>query len=260
MYSSITLTRQRIWKTHGSLARKLALNQKKVMKFASSLLLLLLSITVAAQDFNSDMNAFLQKNVKNGLVNYKEIKAVPSEMSALLKQAANAPTYSKSQEKAFLINAYNLFVIKGIVDHYPVAGPLKIDGFFDKKTFTLRGKKTRLNELEKETLAKQFPDPRLHFALVCAAIGCPKLASSAYTEADLESQLEKQTSAVINNPEFIKVNGSKLRISQIFDWYAADFGGKEEVVSFIQKYHLLKVKFSPEYSFYEYDWTLNARK
>ena len=230
------------------------------MKFASSLLLFLFSLTVSAQDFSSGMNEFLQKNVKDGLVDYKGIKAAPIEMNALLNQLNRSQKYAGDQEKAFLINAYNLFVIKGIVDQYPVGGPLEIDGFFDKKTFTLRGEKTTLNKLEKETLAKQFPDARLHFALVCAAIGCPKLASSAYTAVDLESQLEKQTSAVINNPEFIKVNDSKLRISQIFDWYAADFGGKEEVVSFIQKYHLLKVKFSPEYSFYEYDWTLNVQK
>jgi hypothetical protein len=151
-------------------------------------------------------------------------------------------------------------VIKGVVDNYPVEGPLKIDGFFDKNTFSLRGEKTTLNKLEKETLAKQFPDARLHFALVCAAIGCPKLASFAYTPTDLESQLEQQTRNVINDRDFIKVNSPELSISQIFDWYAVDFGGKEKIVPFIQKYHFLKVKFSPKYSFYEYDWTLNAQK
>ena len=230
------------------------------MKFTSSLLLFLFSLTVSAQDFSSGMNAFLQKNVKDGLVDYKGIKAAPSELNALLNQVNRSQKYTGNQEKAFLINAYNLFVIKGVVDNYPVEGPLKIDGFFDKNTFSLRGEKTTLNKLEKETLAKQFPDARLHFALVCAAIGCPKLASFAYTSTDLESQLEQQTRTVINDREFIHVNGPNLQVSQIFDWYAADFGGKEEVVSFIQKYHLLKVKFSPTYTFYDYDWTVNAQK
>jgi hypothetical protein len=206
------------------------------------------------------MDAFLKKNVENGLINYNGIKAAPSEMNALLNQANRSQKYTGNQEKAFLINVYNLFVIKGVVDNYPVEGPLKIDGFFDKNTFSLRGEKTTLNKLEKETLAKQFPDARLHFALVCAAIGCPKLASFAYTPTDLESQLEQQTRNVINDRDFIKVNSPELSISQIFDWYAVDFGGKEKIVPFIQKYHFLKVKFSPKYSFYEYDWTLNAQK
>lgn len=181
-------------------------------------------------------------------------------MNALLNQVNRSQKYTGDQEKAFLINAYNLFVIKGIVDHYPIAGPLEIDGFFDKKTFSLRGKKTTLNQLEKETLAKQFPDPRLHFALVCAAIGCPKLAAFAYNGKELENQLEQQTRKVINDGDFIRVNGGSLEVSQIFNWYAEDFGGKNEIVPFIQKYHNLKVKFSPTYTFYEYDWTLNEQQ
>ncbi|MFT7153451.1 MAG: hypothetical protein ACI9Z7_000507 [Alteromonas macleodii] len=230
------------------------------MKFIFTYTFIFLSFTLTAQSLTGDMDAFLQKNVKNGLVDYKGIKAAPSEMNALLNQVNRSQKYTGNQEKAFLINAYNLFVIKGVVDNYPVEGPLKIDGFFDKNTFSLRGEKTTLNKLEKETLAKQFPDARLHFALVCAAIGCPKLASFAYTSTELESQLEQQTQAVINDRDFIKVNGPELSISQIFDWYAVDFGGKEKIVPFTQKYHLLKVKFSPKYSFYEYDWKLNAQK
>ena len=230
------------------------------MKLFASILLFLFPLTLSAQDLSYSMDAFLQNNVKNGLVDYKGIKAAPSEMNALINQVNRSQKYIGNQEKAFLINAYNLFVIKGIVDQYPVSGPLEIDGFFDKKTFTLRGKKTTLNQLEKETLVKQFPDARLHFALVCGAIGCPKLSASAYTSKGLENELEQQTRNVINDRDFIKVNGSDLSISEIFNWYAADFGGNESVVSFIQKYHLLKVKFSPKYTFYEYDWTLNAQK
>tara|TARA_R110002072_G_scaffold164325_4_gene317245 strand:- start:38 stop:730 length:693 start_codon:yes stop_codon:yes gene_type:complete len=230
------------------------------MKFIFSLFLLSLSLTLFAQDFSANIDVFLKKNVENGLVDYRGIKAAPSEMNALLKQVATAPVYSGNQEKAFLINAYNLFVINGIVEHYPINGPLEIDGFFDKNTFSLRGEKTTLNQLEKETLAKQFPDPRLHFALVCAAVGCPKLAASAYSGQELENELEQQTKTVINDRDFIHVSGPNLKVSQIFDWYAADFGGKEKVVPFIQKYHFLKVKFSPKYTFYEYDWVVNAQK
>jgi hypothetical protein len=197
--------------------------------------------------------------VKNGLVDYAAIKQNPAELNALLKEMANAPTQKGDDEKAFLINAYNLFVIKGIVDHYPVEGPMKIDGFFDKRTFNLRGKQVTLNQLEKEMLMKQFADPRLHFVLVCAAKGCPKLASFAYRGKELESQLESQTRKVINDPDFIRLSGPTAQVSKIFDWYAADFGGKEQVIPFIEKYLLKKVKLNPKYSFHEYDWSLNKQ-
>lgn len=210
-----------------------------------------------AQDFFSNADAFFKKNVEKGLVDYNGIKNHPAELNALIKQIANAPAYQGDEEKAFLINAYNLFVIQGIVENYPVEGPLKINGFFDKQSFNLRGSKITLNDLEKQTLAKQFPDPRLHFVLVCAAKGCPKLASFAYTGKKLDDVLEERTRTVINDPDFTHVKGANLSVSQIFEWYAADFGGKDKVVPFIQRYHLLKVKFNPTYSFYEYDWTLN---
>lgn len=220
----------------------------------------MLTLSGYAQNLDSQIDAFLKSNVKDGLVDYQAIKKNSAELNTILKQLANAPEFEGNDEKAFLINAYNIFVIKGIVDHYPVEGPLKIDGFFDTKTFTLRSKKVTLNELEKEMLYKQFPDARLHFAVVCAAIGCPKLASFAYFAEKLDSQLEEQTTNVINDPEFIRLNGPNAKVSQIFDWYAKDFGGKESVIAFVQKYLLKKVKLSPNYSFYEYDWSLNELK
>ena len=212
--------------------------------------------SLTAQDFD----AFFSKNVKNGLVDYAAIKQDPAELNALLKEIANAPAQKGDDEKAFLINTYNTFVIKGIVNRYPVEGPLKVDGFFDKQTFNIRGKQVTLNQLEKEMLMKQFPDPRLHFVLVCAAKGCPKLASFAYSGEKLDSQLESQTRKVINDPEFIRLSGPNAQVSQIFDWYAADFGGKDQVIPFIQKYLLKKIKLNPKCSFYEYDWSLNELK
>ena len=230
------------------------------MKLATTLLFFLFSLTTIPQNFNSDADAFLKATVKDGLVNYKDVKKKPGALNALLKHLANATQYKGETEKAFLINAYNVFVIKGVVDHYPVEGPLKIDGFFDKKTFNFRGKQVTLNDVEKGILYKQFPDERLHFALVCAAIGCPKLASYAYSADNLDAELDEQTKAVINDPTFIRLDGPNAKLSEIFDWYAADFGKKEEVVPFIQKHLLKKIKLNPKYSFYEYDWSLNELK
>ncbi len=230
------------------------------MKFLTTALFLVFSLYGVGQNLIGQIDSFLKKNVKDGLVDYRSIKAKPGELNALVNQLNRAPLFEEANEKAFLLNAYNLFVIKGIIDNYPVEGPLKIEGFFDQRTFRIRGKEITLNKLEKEVLYTQFPDTRLHFALVCAAIGCPKLASFAYNGNDLESQLESQTRNVINDPEFIRLNASQAEVSQIFDWYASDFGGAEQVIPFIQKYLLKKVKLNPKYSFYEYDWTLNELK
>jgi hypothetical protein len=230
------------------------------MKTLAALFLILFSVSLHAQNFFDEADALFSKHVKDGLVDYAAIKKNPVQLNALIKQIGTAPIYTGEEEKAFLINAYNLFVIQGIVENYPVESPLKIDGFFDKQTFNLRDSKTTLNDLEKAKLAKQFPDARLHVVLVCAAVGCPKLASFAYMGKELESQLESQTRKVINDPTFIRLEGPNAKVSQIFNWYAADFGGKEQVIPFIQKYLLKKVKLNPTFSFYEYDWGLNVLK
>ena len=193
------------------------------------------------------------------MVDYKTIKANPAQLSTILNYMNRAPLYEGDHEKALLINAYNMFVIKGIIDNYPVEGPLKIDGFFDKKIFKFRGRQVTLNQLEKEILYKQFPDPRLHFVVVCAATGCPKLADFAYSGNKLDKQLNNQTRKVINDSEFIQLSGPKAEVSKIFEWYANDFGGKDGVIPFIQKYLLKKIKLHPDYSFYEYDWSLNEK-
>lgn len=213
-----------------------------------------------AQDFFGDANTFFRLSVSKGLVNYKQLKRNPTELNKLLTFISEAPKYQGEQEKAFLINAYNLFVIKGIVDKYPVQGPLAIEGFFDKQTFDLRGTEITLNDLERETLAKQFPDPRLHFALVCGAMGCPKLASFAFAPKILEDQLDERVRLSINDPSFVKRTEDGLQLSQIFQWYADDFGGKDQVVNYVQKYYNGKIKFGPKYTFYEYDWNLNELK
>ena len=230
------------------------------MKTLTTFLTLLISVSVFSQNLFSETDAFLKANVQDGLVNYAGIKKSPSKLNALLKELAEAETFEGDEEKAFLINTYNIFVIKGIVDHYPIDGPLAIDGFFDKKKFKFRGGYITLNDLEKGTLYKKFQDARLHFALVCAAKGCPKLASFAYTDEKLESQLEEKTRSVINDTAFVRLDGPSAQVSLLFDWYASDFGGKDNVIPFIQKYLLKKIRLSPEYSFYEYDWSLNDQK
>ena len=168
------------------------------------ILLFLLAIATLAkgQSFFDQADDFFAKNVKDGKVNYKSIKANPKQLNELVKYIAELDLSNKRVtadfQKAFYINAYNVLVIKEVVDLYPIEGPLKVDGFFDGISHTVMGKKMTLDQLEKGTLYKQFPDPRLHFVLVCAAKGCPPLASQAFTPTDLDQQIESRTKYVMN--------------------------------------------------------------
>lgn len=213
--------------------------------------------------FFAGADAFLKKHVSNGRVAYKNIKADPSELNALLKMAESISVSkdNAAEYQSFWINAYNLSVIKGIVTNYPVKQPLDVAGFFDKTTYSIGGTNTTLNDIENKLLRGIFPkEARFHFVLVCAGLGCPPIINQAYTPAKLESQLEKQTVAALNNPSFIQVNKNKVKISQIFEWYKGDFEHDGKVIDFINKYKSEKLPLKAKVSYYPYDWTLNEAK
>ncbi|UZO81471.1 DUF547 domain-containing protein [Aquimarina sp. ERC-38] len=213
--------------------------------------------------FFKQSDAFFAKYVKNGKVDYSAIKNNPEELDAILKIAATTDLSNADDAtfKAFHINAYNLYVIKGVLQKYPVKSPLDIKGFFEKKTYTVAGKDMTLNALENKVLRKKYPnEPRFHFALVCGGLGCPPIISEAYTPEKLEAQLQRQTEIALNNPSFIKVNGKKAQISQIFEWYKGDFTKNGNEIDFINKYREEKIPAGNRVSYYSYDWTLNDTK
>jgi len=227
-------------------------------------LLVLIGFCIQADSnaaFTDQADAFLKENVNRGYVNYKNIKDKPAELNALVNQIASAQLsdLSLEEQKAFLINAYNILVIKNVVDVFPVESPLHVKGFFDLNTFEVAGQKATLNYLEKEMLYKNFPDARLHFALVCAAIGCPKLSNKAYRAAILEKQLDIQTRKTLNNPKFIQVKDEKVLVSEIFKWYEQDFiNDDQSMIEFINAYRALSIEVDKKVDYYTYNWQINA--
>lgn len=180
-------------------------------------------------------------------------------MNQLVAQigAYDLSSASDAETKAFYINAYNILVIKHIIDHYPTKGPLTIEGFFGGLETEVAGQLITLDVLEKETLYKMFPDPRLHFVLVCAAMGCPPLADFAYQPEKLEQQLRDQTSGILNLNQFIRVKELSVGVPKIFEWYAKDFEKESgSVIKYIDQYHVRDLGES-KLTFYEYDWSLN---
>ncbi|WP_375238504.1 DUF547 domain-containing protein [Aurantibacter sp.] len=210
------------------------------------------------QFFNSS-DVFFKTYVKNGLVDYSSINK--NDLNTILENASKI-TVIKSDVKnfqAFWINAYNLTVIKSLLDNMPIKSPLDKAGFFDKKTYHLAGKQITLNDIEHKLLRANFKDARFHFVLVCGALGCPPLISKAYLPSTLDTQLTVQTKKAING-SFLQVKATKIQASEIMKWYKEDFtmNGKTEI-DFINKYRTEKVPEKAKISYFPYNWTINKQ-
>lgn len=216
-------------------------------------------------DVQKSIDHLLSSFVENGKVDYKTVHSVRSDLNRLVGEIEHLPMTSitAEQEKAFLINAYNIFVIKQVIDNYPIASPQEVGNFFTKKKFSLSDSKNlSLNDLEKNILFSKYPDPRLHFALVCAAEGCPKLRSEAYRSEKLEQQLEAQSRSTLQNSYFLEYHNAtnSLKISKLIDWYSKDFGAStQDRIEFINQYSPQKIPVDAKFEFNEYDWALNGK-
>jgi len=220
---------------------------------------------IGNDSFFNETDKFLGEYVKHGKVNYQSVSSHPKALNNLVKQIENYSLEGKTkqQEKAFWINAYNILVIKGIIEHYPVQSPMKIPGFFDAKKHLAAGQKLTLNQIENKKIRAVYHDARIHFVLVCAAVSCPPITNFAYKPGNLDDQLEQQTIKALNDDKFIRVNqeNQSVGISEIFKWYAEDF--KTNGKGFIEYINLYrKEKIPPGYKveFYSYDWSLNEIK
>ncbi|MBJ6367997.1 DUF547 domain-containing protein [Snuella sp. CAU 1569] len=211
--------------------------------------------------FFTEADAFFEANVVNGKVAYASIKDNQGQLNKLLR-LAEAFTVSGDDEsinKAFWINAYNICVIKGIVDNYPIKSPLDKAGFFDKDTYKLAGETLTLNAIEHEKLIAGYKDARFHFVLVCGALGCPPLINEVYMPATVETQLDIQTKKALNG-SFLKVNSKKKRVevSQIMEWYKDDFTIDDRTeIDFINSYRTEKIPDNYRLTYFPYDWSLN---
>jgi hypothetical protein len=236
---------------------------KKVkMKQIFIILLSLTPFVGSAQDskpFFDEADALFSSYCNDGRVDYSAINSDPAALNGLIDQLAKNEIPA-GEEKAYLINAYNLFVIQKVVKNYPITSPMDVDGFFMKKDALLNGEKISLNHLENEVLRKKYSDPRLHFVVVCGAVGCPPIVNFAYRPEKLEEQLEQQTNLALNNASFVYQNDEEkaVYVSKIFEWYAEDFGKNgNDIIKYLNKHRI--VKFNEEYKvkFYPYDWNLN---
>ncbi len=222
---------------------------------------------IAATDIHAHekLNTLLKKYVSSaGKVDYEALKANKSEVDAVIKDMKEntvESSWTSKQKLAYWINAYNIFTIKLVIDNYPVKSIKDInnDKPWDKKFIEIGGKTYSLNDIENNIIRKDFNEPRIHFAVNCASISCPKLINEAFTASKMESQLTKATKDFLKDTGKNKLEESKIQISNIFNWYKADFEKAGGVISFINKYSDTEVKSDATVSYMDYNWNLNKK-
>lgn len=207
-------------------------------------------------------NSLLSKYVtSSGTVSYSGFKGQKSILEKYLGDLAENPvenSWSKNEKMAYWINLYNASTIMLILDNYPTSSIKNINGGkpWDKRWIKSGSKTYTLNEIENSILRSQFKDARIHFAVNCAAISCPRLMNKAFTASNLNSLLDENARWFINNSTFNDISSKKVQISKIFDWYAADFGN---IVDYLNKYTTTEIKSNAKVSYKEYDWKLNGK-
>jgi hypothetical protein len=237
------------------------------------------AVTVHASEptaFARLLEAHVRPGAINGIrlnvVDYRAIKADPDYAAALrdLAKATPESLQTEAERFAFWVNAYNLLAIKAVLDQYPVKtikdGGSLLESIWKKEIGLAGGKAYALDDIEHGILRKEFRQPRVHFAIVCASVSCPDLRTEPYVAERLNAQLDDAARTFLANPAKGLVpgpNGKTAKVSSIFKWFGGDFGVVGGVSTFI------RTKADPGVaariagltdaglSYLEYDWSLN---
>lgn len=179
-----------------------------------------------------EYNAVLARVVDgSGMVDYAALQRQPAQLDRYLQALADLPpkrfsSWPKAEQIALLINAYNALTLRSIIDHDPIRPSIKaIPGVWKLRRHPVMGQRLTLDEIEHRILRREYNEPRIHAALVCAAISCPPLRREAYTGPALNRQLEDQANRWLATSEGLRINrhGGKVAISSIFKWFAEDW-------------------------------------
>ena len=211
----------------------------------------------------------LLTHVRRGYVDYARLRGDP-RLDSFIAQLASTDAASMTGEndrKALLINAYNAYAIRGVLDGESTSSQSRRKRFFNRYRFELMGEKSTLQAIEHQQL-RPMGDPRIHFAIVCASLSCPRLASRAYVPERLDEQLDDAAREFINDPtrNRFELARGQAWISPIFDWFEDDFAATDgSVPRFLSRYvnapdvaeQLADDRLQLRYD--RYDWGLNGR-
>ena len=241
----------------------------------------------------------LSEHVSNGLVNYRALKENSAGLNKYLQELVNIDPemfkeWTREQQLAMWINAYNAYTIKAILDHYPIehswlSDPLgqypdnsirQIKGVWEDMTWEVMGEKLTLNHMEHVIMRRELVDTRIHFVLVCASKGCPNLESRAFEASDLDERLNQAGINYIYDSHKVRIDRKNkiVQLPQIYKWFDEDFeegtqdkqlfkehsSGEAGILSWVYRYankedrELLKNN-AFKITYLYYDWALNEK-
>lgn len=260
------------------------MNRRDVLGAMGGLAAALISEPSSAESPDAAFDALLAKYVRThtdgvNRVDYARWKASTEDLARLngyIRQlTARAPSgMPRSEAFAFWCNLYNAITLKVVLDRYPVASirDIKSEGLFDPKAYigpwrtkrvTIENRSYSLDDIEHDVLRPVFKDPRVHYAINCAAYGCPNLRLKAWAAVTLDADLDGAAREFVNHPRAVTVlpnNG--LRVSSIYKWFSADFGGNDAaLLAHLRKYAgatlAAALASRPGIAEDGYDWSLN---
>lgn len=234
------------------------------------------------QDYAEVLESYVNDR---GLVDYESLQANRQQLDRFNQSLGQITpeqynSWNEPDKIAFLINAYNAFTLQSIIDQDPIKDSIRdIPGVWKKRTFTLAGEEKTLDNIEHDILRKDFNEPRIHVALVCAANSCPPLRNEPYLPEQLDAQLADQTAQFVASPQGFRLEQQekKVYLSSIFKWYGKDFeqtygiddqfdgnAKQRAVINYLStqlepdaRQYLEKGDYQVEYL--DYDWSLNKQ-
>jgi len=255
--------------------------------------------SASANSFDSNSYArVLQEHVdSNGMVNYRGLKASPHALNSYLQglrdlRRSDYDQWPEQAKIAFWLNAYNGLTLKTIIDHYPIRSSFlkariypknsirQISGVWDKITYRVMGEDMTLEHIEHRILRAKFKEPRIHMALVCAAMSCPHLRNEPYDGARLDAQLDDQSIRFLSSRAKLKITrmDKVIHLSPIFKWFPQDFLGpyspkqaigkhskeNQAVLHFVagylkEPYQQFLMTGDYKLRYLDYDWSLNEQ-
>jgi len=215
-------------------------------------------------------NGLLEQYVtEEGNVNYKgfvkDSVRLNEYLSILSGSHPNEENWSRDERLAYWLNAYNAYTVKIVVKNYPQKsikdikkGIPFVNTVWDIKFINIENQIYDLNNVEHGIVRPRFEEPRVHFALNCASVSCPRLRNEAFVAEKLDAQLTDQTRYFLKNPIKNKITSEKAELSKIFSWFKGDFTNNGSTVKgFINQYSDVQLNDATKISHLGYDWNLN---